>query len=461
MKRVFGARGKAAHTFLAFGLLSGTAATATAADLLLRKPAPIEFVQTCPGVLAGFFKLPGTDTCMRIGGRLQYETQINRVFNRSGDKFGTRATGRVHVESRTETEYGPLRAVVQIEFTRQNGTLFSITQDRLGNATQATGEDFNGRAQMRIFPDRVFVQFGNLTAGRTRSFFDFYGNSISWIGIVGSDQGNTNLLAYTATLGSGFTATLSLEDGVERRQRVNDATGVPVIGTVSYGGSMLPEVVGNLAVEQSWGSAQLSAALHQLPFANTLPGSSIAPNNEFGYAAQAGVKINLPFLGKGDALWLQAAYADGALNYNLGGFRTQGANVQPLGGIRIPSVDAVVFNGGSPVGNIKRTQSYSFVGALQHFWLPTVRQGVFAGLMGVNYSATILNAPTGPYRDWKLWQVGTNLVWSPIPNMDIGAEVLYSAIDVKGRVADANRGGAFTIGYDHIWQARLRIRRDF
>ena len=94
----------------------------------------------------------------------------------------------------------------------------------------------------------------------------------------------------------------------------------------------LPDFVANLRVDQSWGSAQVSAAVHNVSigqyvgssyFANgaavnsTIPAGAYAPNvdSAWGYAVQAGVKFNLPFLAPGDALWLQAAYAKGGMSY--------------------------------------------------------------------------------------------------------------------------------------------------
>ena len=64
--------------------------------------------------------------------------------------------------------------------------------------------------------DRAFVQFGPLTAGRITSFYDFYANDLAFSAQLGSDR-VTQILAYTATLGNGFSATLAMEDPVERR----------------------------------------------------------------------------------------------------------------------------------------------------------------------------------------------------------------------------------------------------
>ena len=58
------------------GLLLGgaaalaTAASAQAADLPV-KAAPVEYVKVCSLYGAGFFYIPGTDTCLKIGGYLR------------------------------------------------------------------------------------------------------------------------------------------------------------------------------------------------------------------------------------------------------------------------------------------------------------------------------------------------------------------------------------------------------
>jgi len=59
------------------GILLGSAASllsiaaASAADLPSRKSAPVEYVKVCSAYGAGFFFIPGTDTCLKIGGRVR------------------------------------------------------------------------------------------------------------------------------------------------------------------------------------------------------------------------------------------------------------------------------------------------------------------------------------------------------------------------------------------------------
>ena len=53
-------------------LLLGSAAAfvatagAQAADLPMRKAAPVEYVKVCDAYGAGFFYIPGTDTCIKV-----------------------------------------------------------------------------------------------------------------------------------------------------------------------------------------------------------------------------------------------------------------------------------------------------------------------------------------------------------------------------------------------------------
>ncbi|QRM27798.1 porin [Microvirga sp. VF16] len=66
-------------------------------------------VTACP---PGFAMLQASDTCVRISGRVRAETLVGSTRNRSSDAYGTHAGGRVKLDVRKQTEYGPLRAVI-------------------------------------------------------------------------------------------------------------------------------------------------------------------------------------------------------------------------------------------------------------------------------------------------------------------------------------------------------------
>ena len=270
---------------LLLGSAAGLAAVAgaQAADLPVQKAAPVEYVRICTEYGVGFFYIPGTDTCLRVGGRVRAEYLYQETFDRRENAVGFLARGRLNVDARTPTEYGTLRAFFRYEITRTTGA-YRTGGGPIGAdgdpSQQATSVTDNG-----VNLDRAFVQFGPLTAGRITSFYDFYANDLAFSAQLGSDR-VTNVLAYTATLGNGFSATISMEDPIERRVfgGVNTATftdpdtGLPVIfglggnrfqdrtvfgQQITLGGATAPDGVANIRYDNTaFGSAQISAAVN-------------------------------------------------------------------------------------------------------------------------------------------------------------------------------------------------------
>jgi hypothetical protein len=65
------------------------------------------------------------------------------------------------------------------------------------------------------------------------------------------------------------------------------------------------------------------------------------------------------------------------------------------------------------------------------------------------------------YMDGAQWQVGTNVTWTPVKDLDIGVEVIYVANDDGHRHFDPNRGYPFLANDDAQWLSRLKISRAF
>jgi Porin subfamily len=96
-------------------------AGAQAADLPV-KAKPVEYVRICPLYGAGFYYVPGTDTCLKLGAYLRFQIESDAS---GGTTFMNGASGlytrtdtpntnhRVRAafswDSRTQTEYGTLR----------------------------------------------------------------------------------------------------------------------------------------------------------------------------------------------------------------------------------------------------------------------------------------------------------------------------------------------------------------
>jgi hypothetical protein len=77
----------------------------------LALPGAAHAASPCP---PGFAMLQASDTCVRISGRVRADGLVGSSRVRSSDGFQTQAGGRVQLDVRKQTEYGPLRAVVSV-----------------------------------------------------------------------------------------------------------------------------------------------------------------------------------------------------------------------------------------------------------------------------------------------------------------------------------------------------------
>ena len=183
----------------------------------------------------------------------------------------------------------------------------------------------------------------------------------------------------------------------------------------------------------TWGSAQVSGALHQLRSLVLVDGT--IPDTEYGFAVTGQFNINLPMLATGDVLWLAATYADGALGYL--GFGSSAS----VGGVARNVVDGFVVD-----GEIESGEGWQIAAGLRHNWTPTIRQNIFGSYAQVSYGADIVEE-----EDFNEWRVGTNVLWSPVAGLTLGVEALYANIDPRGEGTPSG----------DIWEGRFRVQRDF
>ena len=109
-------------------LLLGSAAAlavvsgAQAADAIVAaEPEPMEYVRVCDAFGTGFFYIPGTETCLKIGGEVRFNYGWSKV---AGDdfegNFETRA--RVNFTANNDSEVGVISSYIQLEANpAQNG----------------------------------------------------------------------------------------------------------------------------------------------------------------------------------------------------------------------------------------------------------------------------------------------------------------------------------------------------
>jgi hypothetical protein len=474
------------------GLLLGSAAGlaavtgAQAADLPV-KAKPVEYVKICSLYGAGFYYIPGTDTCLRVSGHIRAEISFNggrgggdhTVVNGDGantktrdrDYFYTRARGYINTDSRTQTSFGTLRTFFQVRFQHE------------------TAAQLAGAATIPSL-DTAIIQWGGFTIGRAAtSYMDTpWVYATHWGSNGGFGWGDNTagqfVAAYTHQFGNGVSGTLSLEDGKEsKRGNYNGANtlsglGVNAPGVDTRGGNTWPEIVGQLRIDQAWGGFHMAGNLVNNHVAYNCGGAPSAgctelsghPSDKMGGGVNAAFKFNTA-TGVNDAFYIGGSYSVGALQNTLrnnglgsglaiysgpGDLATYGSI---SGGYLFDSVYASGGRVGAgqivPAGTGQQlTTSYGVVAAFEHGWNAEWRTSVFGGWSTVDYNSTanaILCSRFGPGGsagtltvagvnvanttgcnfDLQIAGIGSRTFWSPVRDLTIGVEVQWTNIATK------------------------------
>jgi len=450
-------------------------------------------VKICSLYGAGFFYMPGTDTCLKVGGFVRAEVDVN-----AGGSFSVNQSGRlpssataneefwrtragVTFDARTQTAYGTLRSYFIMATTEDNGQTGIVGSATAPGTNGGTGVGNNpggsGRAPYtRLWSNAAFIQLAGFTVGKTASFFDFdtqpYSNQTNfWSSNYGGS--GIDVFAYTAQFGNGWSASISVEEPAARRMSITNnsyvftttggvvtAIAAPSVTTGwQYGNQQVPDIVGNLRVDQAWGSAQVMAAYHQVRGINTVtPGFNFIPteSSKSAFAVGGGLKLNTPYFGAKDYVLAQANYSEGVLSYVgqgiNGGFALTNENgtLASIG----PGFDAVVTNAN---GDMSLTKAWSFTGGFEHFWSPEWKTSLYGSYGALKYddaaSAVLRGTATGPSADWNYSQIGSRTVWTPVANLDLSVEVMYNNLNTAfatGGIEDRN-----------WWSGIFRVQRNF
>ena len=239
-------------------LLLGSAAAliavsgARAADaVVVAEPEPAEYVKICDVYGAGYFYIPGTETCLRIGGYVRYDIGagdvgsfdgVNHVTDSMGD--GDHSTWykntRFTLKTWTgqETELGTLKTYTETRFNFGNKSGDYSDPDGAGPKTASTDwQAVNKALSLRY----AWIQLGGLRVGKDDTAFDTftgYAGSVIQDTLVPYGGQESNVVQYNFDAGNGFSGVVSLEEGA----------GANTID------SYIPHVVGGLKYKADWGA---------------------------------------------------------------------------------------------------------------------------------------------------------------------------------------------------------------
>ncbi|BCH25926.1 porin [Mesorhizobium sp. L-8-10] len=392
-------------------LLLGSAAAlvavtgARAADaVVVAEPEPVEYVRVCDTYGAGFFYIPGTETCLRISGYVRYqigsENYTGGVIdpdtgevsgstpdfltygaypNQEGWLKQTRA--RVNFDARSETEWGLLRGYIR--FQASWGDPFVL--DDFGGLTGS-----NPFADGPVVTDQAYLDLGGFRAGYTESAWvesqkaglAVYG-SHSW-GSMSYGDAQRHQMGYSFGSAEGFALTISLED---------DAL---------EGRGYVPDVVGVASYNQSWG-----AVWAKLGWEDDITGTLDIPGaeHESGWGAQVGMQWNIPNA-PGSSLRLLGFYANSDTRF----------------GVVSPILAITGGNGGA---------EWSILGSYYHQFTDK-----FGASVGAQYFNNFYAGGSDETLDLSGYEAEIALAWTPVTNFEIRTEVYYDKIeDLDGSVS--------------------------
>ncbi|WGR72965.1 MULTISPECIES: porin [unclassified Bradyrhizobium] len=455
----------------AAGLIA--AGGAQAADLPVKAKA-IEYVKICSLYGAGFYYIPGTDTCIKLGGYLRADTVLATssdfsgalggvagARNRLSNYYTTRTRQDLQIDTRTATEYGVVRTFAELAFTWTAGTYSGAGTTAVNGSTAYTSSVGSAVAGGSLGMYYAFIQFAGFTFGKAESQFrtpwaEYPANNLELPGSGGWDP--VNQITYTADFGQGITASISAQDQVANYTtniwNVSGATAAG-ISTGSYGandigGSRAPDFVAKVRVDQAWGLFQASFAAH-LNHAAYYGASEVTdhPGDKWGWAGQLALSIkNIP-TGAGDTINLTGVYTNGASAYNFhdflpstfamyGGTGLAGA-YQSLGFSGVS--DSVFVTGAGQ----ELTTTYGFNGGYTHNWDPYWNTSIFGAWAAVRYNNTakgyicgavvatvaLSTGLAGCNPDFNYAAVGTKTSWTPVRNLTFTGELAYVMLDQK------------------------------
>ena len=492
-------------------------AGAQAADLPV-KAKPVEYVKVCSLYGAGYYYMPGTDICLKLGGYVRYQATVGTtsltvgpmnglggVWTRTAsDDFGQRVRALITVDTRQQTAYGTLRTY----------TLLGYSQDTNGPAGAET-------TSPGVYMTRGFIQIAGFTLGKATSFFDIYPNAsfgynVGTMYVPDTGDAGKILATYTAQFGNGFSASI----GIEQSRRASvvytgpnaGGTNVFVLGAAptnnSWGGaapgvSGVPDVVGNVRLDQAWGSILAALALHDASGGYYGSNEGLGrPANKLGWAATIGAIFNLPMIAPGDRFAFQFVYSEGAIKY---------AAVTPGGGSMLHwsggtmgfgFYSDAIYGGSVAAGTnttMQLTTAWSLAAAFEHLWTPALRTSLYGSYIEVSHNATavglicasVVNAAVsgatnaiapaglawggaGCNPNWSSYVIGSRTQWSPTPGWIMGVDVLYSHLKSartasgivtlnapNGALGGHPAGSAWAIADQSAWVFTFRTQRDY
>ena len=365
------------------------------------------------GDFPGSFKLPGTDTSVSLNGYVKADfiydfaapplagggdfavissapLEGTPAHDKQGEaRFHAKET-RINITTRTPTDYGPLKTVVE-------GDFFDENNDQVGTEAAGNKTSFGIR--------HAYGEFGPVLAGQTwTNFMDItaYGEKVDFTGPAGRTFIRQGQLRYTHKTDGGDAIAVALENPNGDFNGSSD----------SNLDDTLPDLTANYRINGPDWHVQLNGMVRQIAIDDGIGGG--ANDETIGWGVGLTGAAIVPGTKKDRVSWY-SVYGDGVGRYLEGGIGSGASK--------------------APDGSLETQVGYGGFATYRHWWTDELRTNVIAG---ASFFDTDENSP-GTTNE-KIYSGYINLIWSPIPKADIGIEYIYGLRQVKdGREGEVNR----------------------
>ncbi len=304
-------------------LLLGSAAAlavvsgAQAADAIVAaEPEPMEYVRVCDAFGTGYFYIPGTETCLKIGGEVRASVYVGEdiadAFDANGDQthngdWESEVRARVTIEAKNDSEIGTIGSYIRLQATQDAG----VSRDA-------------------VVLDQAYITVGGFKVGRALGFIDdFDGPGESDLFYTST---RFNLASYTYS-SDAFTVGLGVDD--LSAFYFDNEVGIEATATATFGAVSAAlfatydieaeegTVSGYLAAEVGPGTAYLMGAYSSGASAYTNPADDLTAEWGVGaaYSFKATEKLTLTaqgmYYGNVNFLDIDAWAADALVEYKL------------------------------------------------------------------------------------------------------------------------------------------------
>lgn len=357
------------------------------------------------GSFPGSIRIPGTGASFKIGGQVKMDGiyTTTQTPTLSEDVFFTRTiqTNSPSKEGRTRMMARDTRLNFDLRAPTEYGDLKVFTDfDLFGNA-QANAQNQLGGYDIRL--RHAYVQIGQILAGQSWSNFNdptSFAETLDFGQVNGESFVRQPQFRWTSLKHDDFTFAASIENP---EGDISDNT-APGVGRANNADN-LPDVIASLAMDKSWGHLQTAAMYRKIKVADT----TLAPNftdSANAYGVNLGGRINTPFINPKDTFRFQINYGDGIGRY-----------INDLQNVGTESYDAAVNASNTSIDTLKAFGGYTSYQALfNERWRSNLTGGyVHVDQPGYQPATSLVSTAYVAY----------NVIWSPVPKLDIGAEALW------------------------------------